>query len=107
MQIKLEKPTLLAAIAYIVLAILVMLPINIGSLDKIQSQTGEKNKYNFWYRFILLLILLVPMAISLYSINCMIKGKCYTWSYINSGFICGWVVIFVTSALIYQQQGRS
>ena len=95
--IKLENPTLLAAIAYIVLAVIVMLPVNIGDLDP------KKKPYNIKYRIILLLFMLIPISVSLYSIDCMLKGKCIMWSYINSIFICVWVMVFLISAILFQR----
>ena len=91
----LETPVLLAAISYIVLGFMVMLPINVGTLDP------NNKPYKFGYRLSLLLLMLIPIFISLYSINCMIHGKCVIWSYFNSLFICGWVFVFIISALFY------
>jgi hypothetical protein len=90
---QLEKPTFLAAVAYMVMAFVVLLPLNIGELD-------PKPQYNLWYRLLIVLVMLIPIALSLYSINCMVKGKCYTWSYVNAIFICIWVLLFITAALL-------
>ena len=92
-----EKPTFIAAVAYIVLAFMILLPLNIGELDK----KYESNKtYNLQYRLFLVLIMLIPIGLSLYSINCMVSGKCMLWSYINAIFICIWVLIFVIAAIL-------
>jgi hypothetical protein len=95
---QIEKPTLLAAIAYIILGFVIMLPLNIGDLDP------ENKPYKFTNRLLLLLILLIPIAISLYSINCMLKGKCVVWSYVNSIFICSWIVVFILGAVLYNNK---
>lgn len=97
MNFRVEKPTFIAAVAYMVLAFMILLPLDIGDLDKNFENT---NKYNFKYRCLVFLVMLIPIALSLYSINCMVVGKCTTWSYLNSLFICIWVILFVTAALM-------
>jgi hypothetical protein len=92
-----EKPTLIAAVAYLVMAFMILLPLDVGELDKDFEKT---KKYNFGYRILILIIMLIPIGLSLYSINCMVIGKCYTWSYINSLFIIIWVFLFVVAALM-------
>lgn len=92
-----EKPTFIAAVAYIVLAFMILLPLNIGELDK---KYEDNKKYNVQYRLFLVLIMLIPIGLSLYSINCMVSGKCITWSYINAIFICIWVLLFVIAAIL-------
>jgi putative copper export protein len=101
MAFHLEKPTFLAAVAYIVLAFIVLLPLNIGELDPNFEKT---NKYSLMNRLLILFVMIIPIGLSLYSINCMVKGKCMTWSYINSIFICIWVVVFVLVAILSNQQ---
>lgn len=93
MSFKVTKPAYIAAVAYLVMAFVVLLPLDIGELDKTK-------KYNFWNRLLIVLVMLIPIALSLYSINCMMVGKCVVWSYVNSIFICIWVLLFVTAALM-------
>ena len=103
---RLERPTILAGISYIVLCFMILLPVNIGSLDprdKPQQPEEKPSPYDFKYRLLLLVVLLIPILVSLYSIQCMIGGKCYVWSYVNAIFICIWVTVFVTSVLLYEK----
>ena len=94
---RLEKPTLIAAVAYLVMAGVILSPLNIGSeYDPKMQDTG---RYNFGYRLLLLLILSIPIALSLYSINCMMRGRCVMWSYVNSVAICVWVLLFLVASL--------
>jgi hypothetical protein len=104
MGFRIEKPTFIAAVAYLVLGFMILLPLDIGDLDKNFETT---KKYNFWYRCLILLVMLIPIALSLYSINCMVAGKCTTWSYLNSIFICIWVILFVTAALMARQNASA
>ena len=91
------KNPLLLQLSHIVLAFMILLPLNIGELDK----KYESNKtYNLQYRLFLVVIMLIPIGLSLYSINCMVSGKCVMWSYINAIFICIWVLLFVIAAIL-------
>jgi hypothetical protein len=98
---RIEKPTTIAAIAYLIMAIVILLPLNIGEYDP-NYESGRK--FDFGYRLLLLVILLIPIGLSLYSINCMVAGKCVIWSYINSVAICLWVILFLTASLIASER---
>lgn len=86
----LSKPAFLAAVSYIILAFTVILPFNIG----------DGISYSFWYRFLLLLIMLIPIILSVYSVNCMMVGKCVIWSWVNAVVIAIWVLLFVLAAIL-------
>ena len=97
MRFRLEKPTVIAGIAYLIMVIVILLPLKIGEYD---SKYEKDGKFDLGYRIILLIILLIPICLSLYSINCMVKGKCLVWSYVNSVAICLWVILFLTAVII-------
>lgn len=96
----LTKPAFIASVAYLVLGFIVLLPLNIGELD---PNYPKEQKYDFWYRVLIVIVMLIPIALSIYSINCMVVGKCMVWSYINVIFICLWVIFFATAALLKRQ----
>jgi hypothetical protein len=104
LKLKLEKPTIIAAIAYLIMAVIVVMPMNIGDYDPNYVKT---KKFDLGYRILLLVILLIPIGISLYSINCMVAGKCMVWSYINSVIICLWVILFLVASLISTQKSET
>lgn len=97
---ELSMPAVIALIAYIVLALVIMLPFEFPVTDE---RTGEVVivKYNFMERLIVLVLLLIPVGLSVYTINCMMMGNCKTWSYIVSIISVFWVVLFVISAFVY------
>jgi len=95
-NLQIEKPTIIAGIAYLILAIVILMPFQIGDYDK--SYESSK-KFDLGYRILLLLILAIPIGLSLYTINCMVAGRCLTWSYINAVVICIWVILFITASV--------
>ena len=100
----LPQPAILAVISYIVMAVVIMLPLNIGDYD---PQYQENQKYNFGYRFLLLVILLIPMGLSVYSIYCMMKGSCVVWSWINALVIALWVLLFILATFMSSEQFKN
>lgn len=93
---KLAKPTIVAAIAYFIMGVIILLPFNIGEYD---PEYNTSKKFDLSYRILLLLILLIPVVLSLYSINCMVQGKCILWSYVNAVLICVWVILFAAGSV--------
>ena len=101
----LTKPALLATIAYLVMAVVILLPFNIGDCDYTYGET--KTCYNFWRRLLILLIMFIPFALSVYSINCMMVGKCVVWSWINSVFVAIWVLLFLIASVMSYNTSNS
>lgn len=100
MGFELTTPAIIAFIAYIILALVIILPFEFPVVDE---RTGEQYivKYNLSERLIALILLIIPTALSVYTINCMIAGKCVLWSYVVSFVSVFWVVLFIISALVY------
>jgi hypothetical protein len=101
-------PTLIALIAYIILAVIIILPFDFP----VRSENGRKYivKYNFWQRFLTILLMIIPVALSLYTINCLMSGNCVIWSYAVTAVTAVWVLIFAIMAALYtwspkKQQG--
>jgi hypothetical protein len=100
MGVKISTPAIISLIAYIVLALVIILPFEFPVTDE---RTGEVVvvKYDIVERLIVLLLLLIPVALSVYTINCMMSGNCVLWSYIISLISVFWVILFVISAFVY------
>jgi hypothetical protein len=100
MGVKISTPAIISLIAYIVLALVIILPFEFPVTDE---RTGEVVvvKYDIVERLIVLLLLLIPIALSVYTINCMMSGNCVLWSYIISLISVFWVILFVISAFVY------
>ncbi len=86
-----------AILGYIILSISILLPVN-----------NDNKKYNFTERFVSLLMVILPMVVSVYTINCLVKGSsngglpCDMLAWLNSGSILVWaVLVFVLTMLIY------
>ncbi len=96
----LTTPAIVAFIAYIVLALVIILPFEIPVTDQ---ETGVEYivKYDFAQRLIILLLMSIPIALSVYTINCMMAGKCTLWSYVVSILTVFWITLFIVATIIY------
>lgn len=101
---KLAKPTLIAAIGYAVLLLILLTPMNVGDYD---PKMQDSQKFDIMYRIILVIVLLIPIALSLYSIDCMIKGRCVLWSYVNAVAVCVWVVLFFAASVVASRKSQN
>lgn len=97
MSFNISKPGLLAGISYLVMAFVILLPFN-----AVRSN-GEVFIPNFSNRIIILLLMIIPFALSIYSINCMVIGKCYVWSWIQGVSVALWVLLFLTASFLSQE----
>ena len=96
----LQAPAYIAAIAYAVMVIVILLPFEFPAYDEV---TGEEYvvKYDLGQRLIALLLMTIPIALSIYTINCMMTGNCMMWSYVVAIVTVIWVAIFVITAMMY------
>ena len=99
----LTMPAVIAFVAYIVLALVIILPMEFPVVDQ---ETGKDYivKYDFSQRLIVLLLMTIPIALSVYTINCMMAGNCVLWSYVVSVITAFWVILFVITAIVYSMK---
>jgi hypothetical protein len=103
----LTKPAIIASIAYLILGFMILLPFN-ASWTVVQSESSTttaetaivQEYQSFGYRLLLLLLMLIPIALSIYSINCMMVGNCVVWSYVQAIIIAVWVLLFLTATFM-------
>lgn len=91
-------PAVVTLVGYGILILIVMLPVDMYNYD---DKTGNyvKQKYSFWYRFLIALLLILPFALSIYSVNCMMTGNCTLWSWVVALLTLLWSVVIVVTTL--------
>lgn len=99
--LKFSQPAIVAAVAYAVLLIFVLMPIDMYEVDKHGNE--KKVPYNIWGRLLLMFLLLFPYILSIYSLNCMTVGGCNVWSWIVGIVTVFWSFIVVVYALYNKQ----
>lgn len=93
-------PAILAFVGYIIVALVVILPFEIPVYDETNDKVYVV-KYDLAQRLVTLLLLTIPLALSVYTINCMMAGQCVVWSYAVSIMAILWAAIFVIGAFAY------
>ena len=101
MQFKLTvtKPALLAMISYVILSFVILLPLN----NTYTNDAGQAIKDTFWARVLLVIILLIPIALSVYSINCMVVGGCHIWAWVQGIIVAFWVLLFIIASIVVSE----
>lgn len=103
-NIKLSQPAYAVAIGYLVVLIIILLPFNIKNVVDPQLSQSMSSHYNLSERLFLVLLLLIPFGLSIYSINCLVVGKCLTWSWIQSIIILLWIILFVMGVVFFENK---
>lgn len=96
---KLSTPAYITFIAAIILGIVVLLPTNIRVFDP-DTNNVRVVEYDLKKRIIMLLFLSLPMAVHIYSVNCLVVGNCNLFAWFVSSLIVLWVISFITIAFL-------
>lgn len=102
--VKLSNPAYAVAVGYLIVLVVILLPFNISNVVDPELAAELSPKYNLTERLFIILLMLVPFGLSVYSINCFVVGKCVTWSWINTVIILLWVVLFVLGAVFFSRK---
>jgi len=92
----LSKQAFIALLSYIIVIVALFLPLHPSNNKDLENTT---NKYNLNNRIVAALILLIPIGLSVYTINCLVVGKCLTWSWINAIVVAIWSILILSSSI--------
>ncbi len=93
---RITSPALVAMVGYVILVIIVLLPLDMYTYNE-ASGKYVKQRYSFSYRLLIALLLLLPFALSIYSLNCMLVGGCKLWSWVVALLTLLWAVVITVS----------
>ena len=99
-SLKISTPAYVALISYVVLCIAVLRPVEYQYQDSCSSDIKTRS-YNLGERVLIILMMTLPIALSVYSINCMMVGNCVALSWVVSLITVFWVAVFVITAFIF------
>jgi hypothetical protein len=97
MSIKLSTPATIVAIAFVCMAVIILLPRDMKVYDE-QQDNIVLVPYNLKKRLLVLVLLAFPMLVHTYAINCLVVGNCKLFAYILSGLILLWAGAFALVA---------
>jgi hypothetical protein len=99
---QITKPALLAMISYVILSFVILLPLN----NTYTNDAGQAVQDTFWTRVLLVIILLIPIALSIYSINCMVVGGCHIWAWVQGIIVAFWVLLFIIASIVVSEEPK-
>ena len=97
--LRITAPAIVTLVGYLILAVIIIVPFDM------YAWSDEKNeyvryRYNFWQRLFLLLLLLFPLLLGVYSVNCFVVGKCVVLSWAVALVTILWATAVIIAALI-------
>ena len=96
-MLKLSNQATVTLYASIILLIALIIPTKIKVYDS-EDGTPTIVPYDFKTRIILILLLSLPLAIYVYSINCLTVGNCNIYAWIVAVLIVLWILSFIVLA---------
>ena len=99
----LSTPAYIASVAYLVLLVVILFT---PSSSLMQGDSQDKPP-TLSSKIINVVLLLIPIALSVYSINCFIVGGCVVWSWINAISILLWVLLLVLVLVMSAQTPKN
>lgn len=100
-EFKLTAPAWVALVGYAILTVLVLVPFDMYVYDR-KTSKYVKTPYNFAHRLLIVLILFFPYFLGVYSVNCMMVGRCEVWSWIVAIGTILWACLVIASAIHFQ-----
>jgi hypothetical protein len=90
---ELSTPAYIASVAYLILVLVIIFT----PASKVMHVQGSENEQpsTFASKLVSIVLLLIPVALSIYSINCFAVGGCVVWSWINAVSVLLWVLLLV------------
>ena len=93
-------PAYIMVVAYIIVGVVILLPFELKVYND-ATQEFEIIQYNVAHRILLILYLLLPVCLHIYSVNCMMVGNCTIWSYVYTFIHVIWILVFIFIAFSY------
>lgn len=92
---KMQLPVLsdqaqMALLGYVIVIVAIFLPR--------RDMNPRQRQPNIMDKLSIVIAMIIPMALSVYTIHCLVVGRCYIWSWVNSGIVVLWsfLILFLT-----------
>jgi hypothetical protein len=88
----LSTPAYMTLLAYLLVAAALFIPWG-------RVEGDEDGGYHLKERVYSLLMMIIPVVLTVYTVNCMVVGQCYVWSWFHVILIALWSVAIFSSAV--------
>lgn len=96
---RITPPAVVTLVAYLIMAFIILMPFDMYAWDDKQSRY-VRYKYSISQRIFLLVLLLFPLLLSVYSVNCFVVGRCHIFSWIVATVTIVWALAVIIAALV-------
>lgn len=93
--------TIVAMVAYAILLVVILLPVDLFVYKEDKDQY-VKQKWSMGSRLLLLVLLLLPFALSVFTVSCVSSGytpACGAWGWIIAVVTLLWAIVVAVTAL--------
>lgn len=97
--LRITTPAVVTLIGYLILVVVVLLPFDMYAWDE-KKKDYKRHKYDLAQRLLLLLLLMFPLLLSVYSVNCFVVGKCVPFAWIVASVTIIWAIAVIVAALV-------
>ena len=97
--LRLTLPAIVTLVGYLIMAIIIMVPFDMYAWDDTRAEY-VRYKYDLSQRIFLLLLLMFPLLLGVYSVNCFVVGKCHVLSWVVALITIVWASAVIVAALI-------
>ncbi len=97
--LRLSLPAVVTLVGYIIMAVIVLVPFNMYAWDDVKHEY-VKFKYDLTQRIFILILLMFPLLLGVYSVNCFVVGKCYVLSWVVALITVIWASAVIIAAFI-------
>lgn len=97
--LRITTPAVVTLVGYLILVVVVLLPFDMYAWDDKKSDY-VRYRYDLPQRLLLLLLLMFPLLLSVYSVNCFVVGKCVPFAWIVASVTIIWAIAVIIAALV-------
>jgi ABC-type transport system involved in multi-copper enzyme maturation permease subunit len=88
----LSTQALTALVGYVAVAIAMFIPMK-------PADPSNPEEYHLQNRLLVVAMMIIPAALSVYTINCLVEGSCSVWSWIHSIIVFLWALLILSVAI--------
>ena len=94
MKTQFPTQTKFVAVAYVILLVSIFVPFDMNE----NIEVGANSSYGLKKRVVVFLLMLFPITVSIYTINCLVVGNCEIWAWYNAILVMIWCCgVFMTA----------
>jgi hypothetical protein len=97
--LRMTTPAVVTLVAYVIMAIIIMVPFDMYAWDESRNDY-VRYKYHIWQRLFVLLLLLFPLLLGVYSVNCFVVGRCIVLSWVVAAVTMAWSLAIIIAAFL-------